>query len=341
MSDVAPRDLNLQRPVAVIAFGGNALAPNGSEDEAAQFAEAQRFAATIVPLLANYRILLVYGNGPQVGRLLLQSESAARETAPWSLAACGAASQGVIGYMLERALRAALAKGSFGLGGAGILPDGGQNAHPTLAQIPIASLMTLVEVDPRDPAFGDPSKPIGPYYEDERAKALGSQRGFSMKRTGSRWRRVAPSPRPIRVFGDQVVKALLDGGALVLAGGGGGVPVIRRDESGLEGVDAVIDKDLTAVLFAKQISAEWLVILTNVNHVERDFGTPQAKRLERLSVVQAMELLAANQFPAGSMGPKIEAAADFVNGTSRKAVITSVRALGEAMRGEAGTWVEA
>ncbi len=142
MSDVAPRDLNLHRPVAVIAFGGNALAPTGSEDEATQFAEAERFAAAVVPLLADYRILLVYGNGPQVGRLLLQSESAASETAPWSLAACGAASQGVIGFMLERALRAAI-----------------QHYFP---QTSVASLMTLVEVDPRDPAFGDPSKPIGP-----------------------------------------------------------------------------------------------------------------------------------------------------------------------------------
>lgn len=320
MSDVAPRDLKLQRPVAVIAFGGNALAPTGSEDEAAQFAEAERFAATIVPLLANYRLLLVFGNGPQVGRLLLQSEAAARETAPWSLAACGAGSQGVIGFILERALRAALA-----------------TRYP---QISVASLLTLVEVDSRDPAFDDPTKPIGPHYEESQAATLGMKRGFSLKRNGSRWRRVVPSPRPVRVLGDQVVKALLDSGALVLAGGGGGVPVVRRGDADMVGVDAVIDKDLTAALLAKQINAEWLVILTNVDQVERDFGTTHASRLARISARRAMELLAANQFPAGSMGPKIEAAVDFVNGSNRKAVITSVRALEAAMRGEAGTWVE-
>ncbi len=161
-----------------------------------------------------------------------------------------------------------------------------------------------------------------------------------MKRNGARWRRVVPSPRPLRVLGDQVVKALLDSGVLVMAGGGGGVPMIQSDGGNLAGVDAVIDKDLTAALLAKQINAEWLVILTNVDHVERDFGTPRAKRLNRISAAEAMELLAARQFPAGSMGPKVEAAVDFVSGSNRKAVITSVRALEAAMRGEAGTWVE-
>jgi carbamate kinase len=281
--------------------------------------EAQRFAAAISPLLLTHRVLLVFGNGPQVGRLLLQSETAANDVSPWSLAACGAASQGVIDYLLEAALRAEIRRAG--------------------CQTAVVSLVTLVEVDPADPAFGDPTKPIGPFYDEATATRLMAERGFAMKRNGGGWRRVAASPRPIRVLGDQAVKALIDGGALVLAGGGGGVPVAFGRSGELCGVDAVIDKDLTAGLLARQVAADVLVILTNVDHVERDFGQPGAVRLPRLTPREGLEMLSSGALPAGSMGPKVEAAVEFVGDSSRRALITSVSALPAALRESAGTWI--
>jgi carbamate kinase len=306
-------------PVAVIAFGGNALAPRGDESEAQMAEEAARFAVAISPLLQTHRVLLVFGNGPQVGRLLLQSEAAAAETPPWSLAACGAASQGVIDYLLETALRAEIQRLRL----------------PTT----VVSLVTLVEIDPADPAFGDPTKPIGPFYDEAVAQRLMSERSFTMKENGGGWRRVVPSPQPIRILGQQALRALIDSGALVVAGGGGGVPVVQAKDGRWRGVEAVIDKDLTAGLLARQIGADRLVILTNVDHVERDFGRPGAVRLPRISPRDGLELLSSGALPAGSMGPKVQAAIEFVGGSTRRAVITSVSALGAALREEAGTWV--
>lgn len=317
----APPDRPARLPVAVIAFGGNALAPKGDETEAQMAEEAGRFAAAVSPIVQSHHVLLVFGNGPQVGRLLLQSEAAAPGVSPWSLAACGAASQGIIDFLLEQALRAEIAK-------LGLLT-------------PVVSLVTLVEIDPTDPAFGDPTKPIGPFYDEATAKRLMSERGVTMKRNGGGWRRVTASPKPLRVLGEQALRALVDSGALVLAGGGGGVPMARGRDGSLRGVEAVIDKDLTAGLLARQVGADRLVILTNVDHVERDFGRPTAARIERVTAREGMALLSSGALPAGSMGPKMEAAIEFVADSGRRAVITSVRALGAALREEAGTWIVA
>ena len=315
----ANRSANL--PVAVIAFGGNALAPHGDETETQMAQEAGRFARAISPLLQTHRVLLVFGNGPQVGRLLLQSEAAAPDVPPWSLAACGAASQGVIDYLLEAALRAEIHR--LGL--------------PTV----VVSLISLVQIDPADPAFGDPTKPIGPFYDEAAARRLMAERGFVMKQNGGGWRRVVPSPRPIRVLGEQALRALVDSGALVLAGGGGGVPVALGRDGALQGIEAVIDKDLTAGLLARQVGADRLVILTNVDHVERDFGRPGAARVPRITAREGLEMLSSGALPAGSMGPKVQAAIEFVGNSARRAVITSVSALAAALREEAGTWVVA
>jgi carbamate kinase len=317
----APRYAPDRLPIAVIAFGGNALAPKGDETEAQMADEAARFAAAISPMVQSHRVLLVFGNGPQVGRLVLQSEAAAPVVPPWSLAACGAASQGVINYLLEWALRAEMARAGLAT--------------------PIVSLFTLVEIDPTDPAFGDPAKPIGPFHDESTAKRLMSERGFAMKQNGGGWRRVTASPKPLRVLGGQALQALVDSGALVIAGGGGGVPVARERDGSLRGVEAVIDKDLTAGLLARQVGADRLVILTNVDHVERGFGSRTAVRIARVTAREGMELLSSGALPTGSMGPKMEAAIEFVAGSRRRAVITSVRALGAALREEAGTWVVA
>lgn len=309
-------------PVALVAFGGNALVPRGAEGtQEEQENEAMAFAEVVADLSRDHHLLLVHGNGPQVGNLLIQVEAARRQIPPWTLAACGAGSQGIIGYMLETSIRTRLlARG---------LPDR------------VAVLMTLAEVDPHDPAFGKPSKPIGPFYPSFVAKDLMEQRGWKMVLQDQGWRRVVPSPLPIRVHGTETMRTLLDQGFTVIAGGGGGIPVVRTDSGILEGVDAVIDKDRTSALLAREIRADLFVILTNVDRVEKDYGTDRAAPIDRMTPREARSLLAEGQFPAGSMGPKIEAALEVVEKTGQKALITSVRMLAEALRGRGGTWLVA
>lgn len=313
-----------RRPVALIAFGGNALAPDrgeGTQDE--QRAEARALAAVLRELEREYRLLLVHGNGPQVGQVLIQVEAGRGQVPPWTLDACGASTQGIIGYMLEEALRSRAA-------------EAGEICR-------VATLMTMVEVDPEDPAFGEPTKPIGPFYPAFAARDMISTRGWKMVDQGRPgWRRVVPSPRPTRVHGVESIQTLLDAGYLVIAGGGGGVPVVARPDGALCGVEAVIDKDRTAALLARAVHAHLFVILTNVDRVERDHGTDSAAPVDRLSPREAREMLEEGQFPAGSMGPKIEAALDVVEATGQSALITSVRSLERALKeGIGGTRIVA
>lgn len=308
------------RPIALIAFGGNALVPLDSEGtEEEQRAEAAKVATVLADLARDHRLLLVHGNGPQVGQLLIQSEAARRQVPPWGLAACGAASQGVLGFLLETAIR-------------GQLESAGLDSK-------VASLVTLTEVDPDDPAFANPTKPIGPYYPQFVADDLAQRRGFRMVRQERGWRRVVPSPVPRRVYGVRTVAALLEAGAVVIAGGGGGIPVIRREDGSFEGVDAVIDKDLTAALLFREVEADLFVILTNVARVEKDYGTDRAMPLDLMTPGEARVLMAEGHFPPGSMGPKIEAAVRVVESSGKRVLITSAPALAEALRGRGGTWL--
>jgi carbamate kinase len=307
-------------PAIVVAFGGNALWPRGSGGELAdQIANARRACAPLVQRLRDgERLLIVYGNGPQVGAELLRSHAARAEVAPLPLDACVAATQGTMGYLLELALRAELDRAGLAT--------------------PVTAVSTLVVVDPRDPAFAAPDKPVGPFYDAGDAARLRA-RGWTLaaQRAGG-FRRVVASPRPRALVDAAAIHALLDAGHVVLAGGGGGVPVERAADGSLVGVEAVIDKDHTAALLGRLVAARELYDLTAIDHVYRSFGRADAVALPALTAAEARRLAAAGEFPPGSMGPKIEAALDFL-ATGERVLITALPRLAEALAGRTGTWI--
>jgi carbamate kinase len=261
--------------------------------------------------------VLTHGNGPQVGYGLLRSEAAARVAPRLPLDVIGAETQGSIGYLLQQALHAALARRGL--------------------TRPVATVVTQAVVDPADPSFQRPTKPVGPFYRAFEADALRQTHGWAMVEDAGRgWRRVVPSPAPLEIVEAPVVRALVDDGIIVIAAGGGGIPVARR-EARYEGVEAVIDKDAASAILAYHLRATLLVFTTAVDQVALDFGTPTERPIARMTVDEARRHLAAGQFPPGSMGPKIAGAIRFVEGGGEAAVITSVRAVGDALRGEAGT----
>ena len=305
----------------VVAIGGNALMP--SRESGDVVAQRRRIEATCVRLAdlvkEGHEVVLTHGNGPQVGNILLQNEESRHLVPPMPLDVCGAESQAQIGYLLSQALR-----NEFDARG---LRRG------------VACVLTQVLVDPNDPAFANPTKPIGPYYTREDEIVVKKAKGWKMvydQRGG--WRRVVPSPRPLEVVeADEVRRLLADGeGRVVIAAGGGGIPVVRRGEK-LVGVEAVIDKDLAAAVLARAIGWTHLVIATDVSQVALDFGKPSQRFLERLTVGEAKKHLAAEQFPAGNMGPKIEAAVDFLEHGGEYVVITDLEHLVPAVAGKAGT----
>jgi carbamate kinase len=305
----------------VVAIGGNALMPSSESGDVV--AQRRRIEATCVRLAdlvkEGHEVVLTHGNGPQVGNILLQNEESRHLVPPMPLDVCGAESQAQIGYLLSQALR-----NEFDARGL----DRG-----------VACVLTQVLVDSNDPAFANPTKPIGPYYTREDEIVVKKAKGWKMvydQRGG--WRRVVPSPRPLEVVeADEVRRLLGDGeGRVVIAAGGGGIPVVRRGEK-LVGVEAVIDKDLAASVLARAIGWTHLVIATDVSQVALDFGKPSQKFLERLTVGEAKKYLAAGQFPAGNMGPKIEAAVDFLEHGGEHVVITDLEHLVPAVAGKAGT----
>ncbi|MFT7625707.1 MAG: carbamate kinase [Myxococcota bacterium] len=308
----------------VIALGGNALLPADQHGEPSELIEsANRVSGQIVGLLrAGYQVLVVHGNGPQVGIELIRSEEASTKVPPFGLDLCVANTQGSIATLLEVALRNALVEER--------MPD-----HEVVA------VTTLVSVDRDDPAFSCPTKPIGPFYSGYRRRQImaGLQaKGWDMiEDSGRGWRTVVPSPRPVGVLSSRAVKLLLDAGFTVIAGGGGGVPIARSNAGGrVATVEAVIDKDRTAALLGAAVGADLLIFLTAVPWVELNFGTPFSKRVDVLTPVEAKSHLAAGQFPAGSMGPKVEAACTFAE-AGGQSLITSADALQDALRGRAGT----
>jgi carbamate kinase len=310
------------RRLAVVAFGGNALIRRGEEGtQTEQIENSDRLAARLVPLIqGGYSLVLVHGNGPQVGNILIQVEEAVTKVPPVSLDVCVAQSEGSIGYILARSLTNALAARRI--------------------RREVICLVTPVVVERSDPAFRKPSKPIGPFYTRYRAEYLMKRMGWLMvEDSGRGYRKVVASPRPRKIVGLGAVKDIVEQGRVVIAGGGGGIPVFRTDEGRLKGIEAVIDKDHTAGLMAAELDAELFVILTGVDQVYLNFGRPDQIRIERLTASEARRHLEEGQFPPGSMGPKIETAATFVEKTAKEVLITSVERMREALAGRAGTRV--
>lgn len=304
----------------VVALGGNALQQKGKLSTAAAQLEVVKETSMKIAEISNagHEIAIVHGNGPQVGRILLSSEAAKDITPVMPFDVCGAMSQGYIGYHIQQALRETLAKQ-------------GRN-------VPVVSLVTQVVVDKDDEAFQNPRKPIGPFYTEEEAKALVEERGYTVKEDSGRgWRRVVPSPVPVKIVELGSVEKLFDS-TIVVTCGGGGVPVVEKTDGSLEGVAAVIDKDLAAEKLAEDIKADILLILTEVEKVAINFNTPEQEDLSELTVAKAKEYMEAGHFAPGSMLPKVKACVKFVESKpGRKAIITSLEHAVNALDGKNGT----
>jgi carbamate kinase len=299
-----------RRPLAVVALGGNALLRRGEPLSAqAQEANVAAAARSLAELSRTHRLAVTHGNGPQVGLLALQSESY-RAVAPYPLDVLGAESEGMIGYLLDRHL-------------AGII--GGSR---------VVTLLTQVIVDPDDPAFANPTKPIGPVYGEAAAARLAAERGWDMRSDGEWFRRVVPSPAPQEIVELETIRLLVEAALTVVCAGGGGIPVVRTGW-GLGGVEAVIDKDATAALLAAGLAAELLVLLTDVDGVYEDWNTNQARLISQTTPAE----LATRSFAMGSMAPKVAAARSFVSATGRPAVIGALADAAAVVAGTAGTWI--
>ncbi len=307
-----------------VAFGGNALIRHGEDGtETQQIRHADSLARSLARILKRgHRMLLVHGNGPQVGNLLVQVEEAITKVPPSSLDVCVAQTEGSIGYLLERSLRNRM------------MEEGIDRE--------VACLLTHVVVDPRDPALREPTKPIGPFYTPYRAAYLKRARRLRIvEDSGRGHRKVVPSPRPLKVVNIPIIRALIGEGHVVIAGGGGGVPVIEEPSGNLRGIEAVIDKDLTAALLARDLHADMMVILTDVDSVFLNYGKKNQRSLRSLSVREAERHLRRGQFPPGSMGPKIQAAIEFSRSSGRDVIITSLRRCVSALSGRGGTRIHA
>lgn len=295
----------------VVALGGNALLERGQPlDAEVQRRNVQRAARALAPVAAEHELVITHGNGPQVGLLALQNE-AYRDVAPYPLDVLGAESEGMIGYLIEEDLR-------------NELPDR-----------PIATLLTQVLVDADDPAFVQPSKPIGPVYSEQEACRLASARGWTVGPDGVYWRRLVPSPEPRRILEMKAIELLVGAGITVICAGGGGVPVIRDAAGALRGVEAVIDKDLSAALLAAELFADALICLTDVDAVYEDWPTPGVRPIRQATVRQLRGI----HFSPGSMGPKVEAACRFVERRGGLAAVGALTDVERILRGEAGTRV--
>jgi len=299
----------------VVALGGNALLKRGEPLTAEnQRANARVACKALAPVALEHELVISHGNGPQVGLLALQG-SAYTEVEPYPLDLLGAQTEGMIGYLIQQELG---------------------NELPLEKRL--ASLLTLIEVDPKDPAFEDPTKPIGPIYEQDESERLANERGWVFKPDGDSFRRVVPSPLPKRIFGVEPVEWLLERDAVVICAGGGGIPVMYNNEPvpagrQLVGVEAVIDKDLASALLAKDIRADALAIVTDVDAVYADWGTPEQRAIRRATP----EALGGTEFAPGSMGPKVRAACSFVEETGGLAAIGSIEDTPALLRREAGT----
>ncbi|HEY0886368.1 MAG TPA: carbamate kinase [Ramlibacter sp.] len=308
----------------IVAVGGNALDANGSDDspQGQRIIAAQTAKAMLPLLLLDNQLVITHGNGPQVGKLLLANAIARERVTPQSLDILVAQTQGATAYILSQAFENALR-------------EAGSPRH-------VVGLVTQVEVDPHDPAFGEPTKPVGPFFTEREAKALADELGVSVREDSGRgWRYVVPSPYPMHICDISLVEALMCLRTVVIAGGGGGIPVVRDEQGRRHGVEAVIDKDLTTAAMANVLGIRDMMILTAVPRVAIDFGKPSQQELSRVSLSQMRRYQAEGQFPAGSMGPKVQAAIHFLEGGGRRAIITSLESAVPALRGETGTHIVA
>ncbi|MEX0833909.1 MAG: carbamate kinase [Actinomycetota bacterium] len=303
----------------VIALGGNALLRKGEEDTYEEMYESARFAAERIAEIAalGWEVVVTHGNGPQVGRILLQQEAARGEVHPMPLDVAGAESQGLIGYLLQVTI--------------------GDVFYERGMERPVATVLTLTRVRADDPAFENPSKYIGPYFDEEEAKKAEAEHGWVMKSDPhGGWRRVVPSPDPYSIVEAPVVTQLIADGVIVIAAGGGGVPVIEKGPR-LIGMEGVVDKDAAAAILARDVGAKVLLDLTDVKGVLRNFGTDSEELVEKLSLDEARGML--DGLDTGSMGPKVRGAVAFLESGGERAVIASLEDAAEAIEGRAGTQI--
>ncbi|MGB9599213.1 MAG: carbamate kinase [Myxococcota bacterium] len=299
-----------KRKIAVVAFGGNALIKSkerGTIKE--QWQNAEEAAMVLMSIIKNgYEMVVVHGNGPQVGAALIRQEAASANVPPQTLDACVAETQGSMGYLLQVSIR-------------------NRMVYENLEK-PVCTILTTVVVDSADPAFHNPTKPIGPFFTRDRAEVLMSENGYKMiEDSGRGYRRVVPSPKPLSILEIDIIKHLVETGNIVIAGGGGGIPVYK---------DGLRYKGI-ASLIARNVRADLFIILTEVSCVYKNFGKPDQKAIDTLTLIEAIDLYREGQFPKGSMGPKIEASIDFLMNGGEEALITNAASLPEAVERKAGT----
>jgi len=307
---------------AVVALGGNAISRTDMPDTIAnQFRLTRESLSAILPLVkAGYNIAITHGNGPQVGNAMLRVELARDRTPVLPIGICVADTEGGIGYMIAQSLQNRLKR------------DGIDRA--------VATIVTQVIVDRNDPAMANPTKFIGQFYTEEDAKRFAKERNWTVKQDGDRgWRRVVGSPMPKHIVEGEVIRAIVEDGVIAIAAGGGGIPIYVEEDGTYEGVDVVVDKDRASAVLGHAIGAEMLVILTAVDRVAINFGKPNQQALSQISVSEARQYLADGHFPDGSMGPKIDAAIQFIEGGGKKVLITSIEKAEAALRQEDGTWI--
>lgn len=308
----------------LITLGGNAILPvRGTGTFEEQCAITRVSLEPIARLVEDgVEVVLSHGNGPIVGNILIRNEAVREQIPPMPLDVCGADSQGGIGYMMQQILQNELRR--IGL------------------ERPVATLVTQIVVSERDPAFRRPTKPIGPFYNEEKARQLAREKGWTVVEDAGRgWRRVVPSPVPLEIVEIEAIRRLLKAGAVVIAAGGGGIPVTRQWDGSLHGVEAVIDKDLASSLLARMLGFEVLVIITGVERVALHFGTPAQRDLDRATADELEAYLEEGHFPPGSMGPKIRAAIEFSRAGGKEVIITTPERIREALAGETGTHIRA
>jgi carbamate kinase len=314
--------MSLREKCLVVALGGNAILRSKELSRyEEQFDNVRMTCQQIVQLIAEgYQPIFTHGNGPQVGNLLIQNEAAASLVPTVPLDVCGAETQGQIGYMIQQALRSEMS--ALGI------------------SRPVVTVVTQVLVDADDPAFATPTKPVGPFMAHEVAERRMRERGETWALIDRRgWRKLVPSPQPIRILEVDAIRTLLDAGAVVIACGGGGVPVLRRTDGRLQGVEAVVDKDLAAARLALELRAATLLILTDVPGVAIDYGKPTQRFVGRMALTEFETLLVREPFSAGSMGPKVRAAYRFVHDGGGRATICALEDALAGIRGEAGTMI--
>jgi carbamate kinase len=312
--------MKMQKKTAVVVLGGNAVIRRGQEGNIAQqFANTQKALEEVMELIRrDYRLVITHGNGPQVGNLFLMVESTRDFIPELPLGVCVADTQSQIGYMIQQSLKNLLIRESY--------------------ERSVITVITQVVVDERDPYLKTPKKPIGPFYSEEKAQEIEQVYKWRIVGDSERgYRIVVPSPEPVRIVELEIIRSLLEKDVIVIAAGGGGIPVVVESNNTYEGIDAVVEKDLTAGVLARDIQADLFIILTGVDRVAINFNTPEEETFDQLNIVQALTYFEQGQFPHSTMGPKIKAAIDFLKTGNGDVIITSVNKMIEALDGKSGT----